>query len=251
MGDLEVFAVSDAIVCLRRRSYLTCSYLVRGAAGLVLIDAGMSSEARDVEGALRFISAEFSEIRAVLLTHWHNDHSAGAARTAELAFAEVYYHAGEAEYLALPGKPGRFADRLSALVPEWGPFVIAKGLLKEGPPAPVRATGFVEDGQLLFGEFVVVHTPGHTPGHVSYLHRPTGALFAGDALAVVGGEVRLMARSVTPDRESARASVLRCLGLEVELLCPGHRRPLTEDVRPSFERLRERLERDAAWPIFG
>ena len=251
MGDLEVFRVNEAIVCLRRRSYLTCSYLVETAAGLVLVDAGMSSEAADVNGALRFVSAEFTDVRAVLLTHWHSDHSAGAARTAAQSKAAIYYHAAEADFLAAPTRPLRFADRLSTWVPEWGPFVIAKGLLKEGPPAPVRATRLIEDGELLLDEFSVLHTPGHTPGHCSFFHRPTAALFAGDALAVVRGEARLMARSVTPDRDSARASVLRCLELGVEVLCPGHRRPLADGVPATLERLRTRLQRIASWPTFG
>jgi glyoxylase-like metal-dependent hydrolase (beta-lactamase superfamily II) len=251
VGDLELVRVSDAIVCLRRRSYLTCSYLVRTAAGLVLVDAGMSSEARDVEGALRFVAAEFDEVRAILLTHWHSDHSAGAARTALQSGASVYHHALEAEYLAAPARPRRWSERLSAVIPEWGPFVIAKGLLNDGPPCAVRATHLVEDGQLLLGEFVVVHTPGHTPGHVSYWHRPSAALFAGDALAVVRDEVRLMARSVTPDLPRARDSVLRLLGLEVDLLCPGHRRPLVSGVGASFEKLRQRLDAEPRWPLFG
>ena len=52
-------------------------------------------------------------------------------------------------------------------------------------------------------------TPGHTPGHVSFYYAPERALFAGDALAVIGDRVRFMARPVTPDLAAARASMRR------------------------------------------
>ena len=37
------------------------------------------------------------------------------------------------------------------------------------------------------GGLRVVHTPGHTPGHVSLLHEPSGVLITGDALFNVRG----------------------------------------------------------------
>ena len=74
----EVRRVTDSIVCLRRASYLTCSYIVRTADGLVLVDAGMDSGGADVHTGLREMNASPDDIRAILLTHWHNDHAAGA-----------------------------------------------------------------------------------------------------------------------------------------------------------------------------
>ena len=84
---------------------------------------------------------------------------------------------------------------------------------------------FCADGELAEGAFRVLATPGHTSGHVAYLYEPARILFCGDALAVVGKKLRLMARPVTPDRVLARASALRCLHEEVEIICPGHRAP--------------------------
>jgi hypothetical protein len=39
----QVRFVTDSIVCVRRPSYLTCSYLVRTPTGVVVVDAGMDS----------------------------------------------------------------------------------------------------------------------------------------------------------------------------------------------------------------
>ena len=49
---------------------------------------------------------------------------------------------------------------------------------------------FLQDGDAVSCKGVeigVIHTPGHTPGHLSFYFAPEAMLFAGDALAVVNG----------------------------------------------------------------
>src|SRR5688572_2962266 len=93
---LEVFPVTPNVWCLRRRSYLTCSYVARAGGGVVLVDAGMDSTGNDIEQALtRAFGATVQDVRAVLLTHWHNDHAAGARAVQERSRAKVYYHVGD------------------------------------------------------------------------------------------------------------------------------------------------------------
>ena len=48
MFGTEVFQVSPTIWCIRRRSYLTCSYILKRGDSAVLIDAGMASSGADV-----------------------------------------------------------------------------------------------------------------------------------------------------------------------------------------------------------
>ena len=114
----------------------------------------------------------------------------------------------------------------------------------------MAASGYVLDGDLLFGDFEVMETPGHTPGHVAYYYRPERALFAGDALAVIGGRVRFMARPVTLDLPAARTSMLKCLTKDIHAIYPGHREPLTTLVP---DRVREATRRVTTgdWPLLG
>lgn len=128
--------------------------------------------------------------------------------------------------------------------------MLLRGLLEEAAPEAVTATRIVADGEMVDG-FRVLATPGHTVGHVAYMHEPMRILFCGDALAVVAGKLRLMARPVTPDLQAAKASALRCLRERVDIICPGHRGPLTDRVRQECKRLREYLEADGRWPILG
>jgi glyoxylase-like metal-dependent hydrolase (beta-lactamase superfamily II) len=140
---------------------------------------------------------------------------------------------------------------LSDQIPEAGVLVLLKGLLGEAVPRPIADAHTVGERELLFGEFEVVCTPGHTPGHVSYFYRPERVLFAGDALAVVGGRLRFMARSVTPDRASAKASVAKCLSLQPAIICPGHREPLLDNVAEACATMRAQLDAGTPWPLLG
>jgi glyoxylase-like metal-dependent hydrolase (beta-lactamase superfamily II) len=129
----------------------------------------MSSDGADVRAELEYLGARLRDIRAILLTHWHNDHSAGAQAAHALSGAPVYYHSADTPFFT--GKTGArgLRGRVSELIPEWGVLVLAKGLLGEATPRPVEAQHFVRDRELLFDDFLVLETPGHTSGHVSYL----------------------------------------------------------------------------------
>lgn len=245
MRDFEFFPVVENVFCLRRPSYLTCSYVVRRPDGLVFLDAGMSESGDDVRAALERLHAFPDDVLGTLLTHWHNDHSSGA-RFLE-PYAPVFTHAYEGGKLtAEPSRP--FGARLSRLLPDHGPLVLLKGLLKDGPS--VRLDGFtpVRDGELLLDQFLVVETPGHTPGHLSFLDVRNKILFAGDALAVVNGALRRMARPVTEDLPLALWSMKRLMELDFAVICPGHRAPVRSPGELVAD-FRARLEE--GWPLLG
>ncbi len=252
----KLIRVTERICCIRRASYLTCSYAVRTARGIVLVEAGMDSDGRDVALGLReAFGAPVSEVRAILLTHWHNDHAAGAAAIRAQSGARVYYHRGdEAQLTRRTVHPG-LRDRLALALPEAGPLVLLKGLLGDAIPRAIAADAFVDDGAVVEEDFEVIATPGHTPGHVAYFYPPERVLFAGDALAVKRGRVALMSRPVTPDVPEARRSLVKCLdrslALGVQRICPGHQYPLAHDVQASAARLRDHIANGGRWPLFG
>lgn len=249
----KVFEVCDGVFCVMRKSYFTCSYLVARAAsdGLVAVDAGMKSHGNDILAAIGSLGRSPRDVKAILLTHWHNDHSAGASELAELSGADVYYSATEADHLTRRAAFKGLRGRLSSRVPETGPLVLLKGLLGNAPQEPVTATRFISDGETVLGEFEVIATPGHTSGHVSYYHGTTQTLFAGDALAVVHGRLRFMARPVTEDVRAARDSMARCLDREIRYVCPGHREPLSCDTQSQCRRLRAHVLAGGRWPLLG
>ena len=125
----------------------------------VVIDPGMNPQSL-------LARIEKLDIEAILLTHAHFDHIGGVDEIRKWKGCPVYLHAVEADWLTDPDKNG------SAWWPELG-----------GPISSFPAEYGLEDGQTLelMGEtFRVLHTPGHSPGSVSFLHEDT--LFGGDVL---------------------------------------------------------------------
>lgn len=142
---------------------------------LTLVDAGWRNAPRQVLRAIRALGRDARDVEHIVITHAHHDHTGGLARLVAETGADVAVHERDAVHVrtgrpprnAGGGRVGRAADRTG-----YGRF-----------------TGVDVDREFVDGEVLkaggglrVVHTPGHTPGHSSLLHEPTGTLFVGDAL---------------------------------------------------------------------
>jgi glyoxylase-like metal-dependent hydrolase (beta-lactamase superfamily II) len=149
------------------------SYAFRDPDGSVtLVDAGLSLRLahRKLLRGIAATGASPRDVRRLVVTHAHPDHAGGVARLAAATGADVLSHEREAVYLR-DGRSPRFGT----------------GRTGSFPKATV-AEEFVDDTVLpIGGGLRVLHTPGHSPGHVSLLHEATGVLITGDALFNVRG----------------------------------------------------------------
>jgi glyoxylase-like metal-dependent hydrolase (beta-lactamase superfamily II) len=219
--------------------------------GIVLVDAGLDGKGKDMLRGLAAIGRPVEDVRAILLTHWHNDHSSGAAKIRELSGARIYYHPdGDAKFTRA-AVAGGVRSWIAAKLPDSGPLSPFKGLLDLAPPHAVRADQFVREGDIVERDFKVLETPGHEKGHVSFWFEPERVLFAGDALAVAGDHVTYLSWALTNDIEAARRSMMRCLELDIAAICPGHRYPLIGPSRAHLDAIREEVSNKRWWPIFG
>ena len=87
-------------------------------------------------------------------------------------------------------------------------------------------------------EWELIHTPGHTPGHVSFFRHEDRTLLAGDAFCTTKPESFFEAALVqqpelhgppsyfTQDWDQARASVQSLATLDPEIIAPGHGKPM-------------------------
>ncbi len=156
-------------------------FMLRDDDGQVtLIDMGIGSSGRKVMAALESIGSGPSDVTRLMLTHCHPDHAGGAAYVSRETGRPLDVHADDAEYVRTGTQPE--VDQTSRI-----------GKLFRKLPDPklenLTVGEELKDGQVVpfAGGIRVVHTPGHSPGHASYLHEESGVLITGDAIFNVLG----------------------------------------------------------------
>jgi glyoxylase-like metal-dependent hydrolase (beta-lactamase superfamily II) len=119
-------------------------------------------------------------------------------------------------------------------------------LVERLSPEPTAASVDVEvqDGQELpiAGGIKVLHTPGHTPGHLAFLLPSKKVLFVGDAAANILG-LRMPIGMYTVNPQQARESIRKLAELDFDVACFGHGRVLKGEANLRFRRLADKLAR--------
>ncbi|SEG20977.1 Glyoxylase, beta-lactamase superfamily II [Bryocella elongata] len=176
---MRIREVSDHAFQLTRMGLVNC-YLLRESDGYTLIDTGIGGSAEAILVAARKLGVAM-EIQRVLLTHAHADHIGSLDQLCHLlGNADVAIGAREARLL--PKKPAQDRSR-----DENEPQGKLKGMY---PGATSQPTHLVSDGEL-YGSLRCLATPGHTPGHFSFLDERDGTLYCGDAMTTVGGHLHI------------------------------------------------------------
>jgi glyoxylase-like metal-dependent hydrolase (beta-lactamase superfamily II) len=150
--------------------------------------------------------------RHILLTHGHFDHILALPDIhAAYPDASIAVHRDDGPYL----DPGFLVSYCRNLGVDRGDPFFAAARWKEMPP-PGRT---LEDGDRA-GPFMVLSTPGHTPGSVVFLLEEQKIMFSGDTLfRGTCGRVDLPGG----DRRQIEKSLVRLLALDGEIrVLPGH-----------------------------
>jgi glyoxylase-like metal-dependent hydrolase (beta-lactamase superfamily II) len=164
-----------------------------------------------------------AEIRHVLLTHGHVDHAGSAAEISRRTGAKVYVHAAD---LPLTAKGEAGYDGIT-VTPGIIPKLVYRFVIQPGGSTyesfPIEKT--IGDGEILpfANDIQVIHTPGHSAGHVSFLLPGEGILIAGDICANVMG---LSYSTINEDRALARESILKAAEFPFDQAVFGHGNPL-------------------------
>lgn len=200
----------------------------------VLIDAGLPGSAPWIIAAAEERFGRWAHPSAIILTHGHFDHVGALGTLLERWDVPVYAHRLELPYLTgrsaypppdptvgggamaalsrfYPREPYNFGDRIQPLPPDGS---------VPGMPA-----------------WRWIHTPGHTPGHVSLFRSSDRTLIAGDAFVTTKQESAVAALTqrpgihgppayFTPDWVAARRSVEQLAALEPLRVATGHGPPL-------------------------
>ncbi|MFZ4164631.1 subclass B3 metallo-beta-lactamase [Brevundimonas sp. NPDC058933] len=180
--------------------------------GLILIDAALPQTVAMTEASIRHLGFRVEDIRYILNTEAHYDHSGGLAALARGSGAEVITSSIGAAALR--------AGRADAHDPQ-------ASSLPEQPPVP-DARGIADGHVVRLGDTAVtaVFTPGHTPGSVSWTWKAcegeacVDVVFASSLNAVASGSFTYTAQ---PEVTAAlRASIDRVEALPCDLLISAH-----------------------------
>ncbi len=234
---------------------VNCYFYGRPGAGdrnWVLVDAGMPGFTRSIARAAARRFGRRARPRAIVLTHGHFDHVGSLGPLAERWDAPIYAHelelpylTGEAAYPAPEPRVGGGAlAAMSPLFPR-GPFDFRP-----------RVHPLPDDGTVPgMPGWRWVHTPGHTPGHVSLFRESDRALIAGDAFVTTKQESLIASLRnrpgihgppayFTPDWGSSWESVELLAALDPELAATGHGPPLRGlEMRMALRRLAREFDR--------
>lgn len=221
--------VADGVYQVKKGSR---AFVIDGDEGLTLIDTGLPKRAGVLKSGIEAIGRAVTDVRSIVLTHSHFDHTGNAAELKREAKAELYCSPADAP--AVSGKE----KTPTAPVLDRTPLQILKPLIGLLPTAePAQVDHMIEPGVLLSvpEDLTATATPGHTPGHMSFLlDRAGGILFVGDAASQKGGSVtRGWFNLATPQFDQA----LRTLAeLDFATACFGHADPLTDRAGDAFKR---------------
>ena len=227
-------------------------YLIEDRDGLILIDAGLPAYLEQLRELLTGLDRSVSDVRAVLLTHGHLDHT-GLACTLQEAGADIWIHGRDAGILRDgPRSVSRYAKPERSMLPYLlrRPSALALPLqLARGgaftAPAVQGARVFETDRVLedVPGAPQAVVLPGHTPGSAAYLFADRGLLFTGDALVTADAfsshtGPSIVSRCFTHDSRAALAALDRLDELKADLLLPGHGEPFADGIRTATQQAR-------------
>ena len=216
-----------------------------GSPDWVLIDAGPMKSASAIQSAAR---KRFGDAppRAIVMTHGHFDHFGSLEALLETWDVPVYVHALESPYFngsasyppPDPGVGGGMMALLSPLYPR-GPVDVSRNLKMlpaDGSVPPLPGWKWI-------------HTPGHTPGHVSFWRASGKTLIVGDAFITTAQESAYAVATqktemhgppmyFTQDFDASKTSVDALAALEPEIAIPGHGLAMRgEELRQSLHQL--------------
>ncbi len=217
-----------------------------------LIDAGYRDEAslKQVLKTLRSLNYDIKDLAIIVNTHSHHDHTGGNEGLQKNSGAQIVAHPLEAEVILNPKKAWEMElkdlqDLANASgIPKRVELNVLKMRMEAQPPnVDVTINQSLEDGSVLnigSTQLEVIHTPGHSPGHICLYDRKRRILFSGD---------HILPRT-TPNIDSLRRftdSLKKILEYDVNLIAPGHEPMIKRPKVRIHELINHHIRREEAF----
>ncbi|WP_211746255.1 MBL fold metallo-hydrolase [Paenibacillus sp. Marseille-Q4541] len=172
----------------------------------VLIDTGFPGQFEDLRMAMEKVGVSLDRLKVVILTHQDVDHIGTLPEILQECGNNIKVYAHELDKPYIQGE-----------------ISLIKDAHLENPTRG-KVDHTLTDGQELpfGGRIQIIHTPGHTPGHISLYLKQSKTLIAGDSMYSVNGNLGGIHVPTTPDMNAARLSLKKFLEYDISSVVCYH-----------------------------
>ena len=205
---------------------------------IVLVDAGYGGQYNALKDACIKEGVNFEGINKVIITHQDLDHFGGLPELLKSSEhkIEVMAHENDKPYMQGLKPLVRLNSNFLNSMPEDRREMV-KQMFKNFTPVDVDTT--LEDDQELpyCGGITVIHTPGHTPGHLCLYHEKSKTLIVGDAMGIMDGKLTGPRKDILEEKdyETAIDSLKKLLKFDVKNIITYHGGLYTNNPHETIE----------------
>lgn len=195
----------------------------------ILVDAGLPGQLINIRREIERAGLPFERLNMVIITHQDMDHigSLSSIVKASNNRIKVLSHGEEKPYIQGDKRPVKMTpERLAQIEAQINAMPEDKQKEVREMYAGVKANvdTIVSDGEELpyCGGIIVLHIPGHTPGHICLYLKKYKALITGDAMNVIGGQLVGPNPQYTYNMEEALNSLSKLTKYDIESVICYH-----------------------------
>lgn len=213
------------------RGYLKGGYvhafLIVHGSELILIDTLYDPDAQVILDRVQQLGKNVRDIKHIIMTHGHRAHLGGLAKLKELSGAPVYSHPWEADIVAGERKQQGVNLRPMKGFKAWPILFFGSLLGSAANHIPCPVDHLINEGDKI-GPVHVLHTPGHTPGHLAFYLPELRVLFTGDAFVTWPLICPGWPNAMLNEKQTWQ-SLRRLAELDVQAIGGGHGSPITQN----------------------
>lgn len=187
----------------------------------VLIDTGFPGQFEDIQVEMERVGVSFDKLKVVILTHQDIDHIGSLPEILQNLESNIKVYAHELDKPYIEGE-----------------LPLLKDAQVQNPPKGKVSDTLIDGQELPYcGGIRILHTPGHTPGHISLYLKQSKTLVAGDSMYSVNGMLGGIHAQTTLDIKEARNSLKKYLNLEINSVACYHGGLSKGDINAQIQKL--------------
>lgn len=207
---------------------------------MVLVDVGYDGQLGALKDAFNNDDVDFNAVNKVIITHQDLDHFGGLAELVETSQKSIEVLAQENDQPYIEGEKPlvRLNANFLNILPE-DKRKMVKQTYKNFRTINVNTTLNDDEKLDLAGGITVIHTPGHTPGHICLYHHPSKTLIVGDAMNIANGTLTGPRKDilVEEDYEIAVKSLEKLQKFDAENIITYHSGLYKNPTHENFENI--------------